>query len=401
MKPENKVYHRVLDLAQPLQLEEPWERLKVPASIRRQSMEPVELLPLLQAEFSAEELLASGACRTSPDGEGAGLALHPGLAGQGKRFLALCTDEAPRPFDLLTDCGCVSGALPSVTTLGDVTCRGKDDASLLLITSSIDDLIPLVSLGLAATTAFGLAELGGRSLQQFCTTFHFDRRLAPQAGGNQSSAACSAKAAPPDLVLVGWQPATWTAAVPAGMAAVVAHFTKLASYQGVELHEIAQWQPTADDLERLTFVKNYGSRQELCQLFLNLADDAPQILNYETPVLQVETLANVRARLERMSSTEHNRRDYEETVKLLELAVERELVAPLQEQLAATSDARRRLQLHGLIVTGRIVLKELYLIEASLARKSRSLTPVESKLATMKTLVSMYDRLRLSSSEPR
>ena len=408
MKSKTKVYRRLLELAEPVTLEAPWTGIGVPAAICRQALQATDLLERLQADFSAEQLVASNVCQTSPAGEEHGLLLHPGLAAQGNPFVALQTDATRGPSDLLTDCGRISGALPATAALRDVTCSGKEDAaSLLFITHSINDLLPLVSLGLRATTASGLAEIRGLALREFCAAFDIERRLAlqarPQTKTDKPSPALGSRAVPPDLVLVGWQPGCWSPAAPDAMAAVVEHFVALARYQGIALHNTVYWQPAEGDLERLAFVRDHGTDLELRQVFLEEAGSAPAILAYEAASTD-ESLTDVMALLRKLPSTANNRRAYQQAVKSLEQAIEQEIIIPVQEQLAATSDPVQRIHLHGLITVSRIVFRELNLIEAALVRKGKSIgapQPLGTQLAELHQVVSLFDRLRSGCRQVR
>ncbi|MBT6156430.1 MAG: hypothetical protein HOK71_12645 [Planctomycetaceae bacterium] len=294
------IYARVLSHCPQYVSGDRWEQFQDVNAFRGPSA-PDATWAALQSEFSTDALQKSGVAVLDEavlDEEGA-LALNPVLTDPEAVVIALRNTDDDPPFELLTSGGCLSGsALPVMAVLEDgPTSRWSSDFdNVLCVTFAISDVVALRALGIPATLATGLSELGHGRLEEFARRFQL--RDAPssvrfsEGPGNADrldSHAAEEEIEPetgtgmaaimPQLIFVDWSPATLTLERPEGLTAVRAHFARLEHDLGLCLEEVYTWQPTAAELQKLSFRLEYGNIKDVQSAVLQSLDESTERLN--------------------------------------------------------------------------------------------------------------------------
>jgi hypothetical protein len=136
-------------------------------------------------------------------------------------------------------------------------------ARLLLVASSLPDVIALRQLGLPATSATGLDQLGSADLAETCRQLGWTalpsapkawREPVPdeQAGPSQQASTTDSKPALP-LVLVMWSPGQFSLAKPALMDPIIAHLRDVHEHLDMWHMNVYEWSPPQAFLDRLQF----------------------------------------------------------------------------------------------------------------------------------------------------
>ncbi len=156
-------------------LPEPWLPLPTDADVRGCPEDLARLWTDLEARFTPAALLRSGIAWETAPGR---LQLSPALQAGGPLIFVR---PKPRtlPIEVLTSQGCLSGRhLPVVAALNDDRTRMALAAGegLLLAASTLDDVIVLRALGLAATLATGLESIDRQQLDRLKDYFGWKQR---------------------------------------------------------------------------------------------------------------------------------------------------------------------------------------------------------------------------------
>lgn len=164
------IYERWLEHCAPFPPLPEWSTLRIDRNAYIGPADPPAALADLCARFSEEDLIASSIAQRSPEGA---LIVSPKLAAPRTPLLAWRRTSKSRPFDLLTDEGLLATSLlPAVMVLNDGwTEAAAEWPNLVCVAFSLVDAIILRSLGIPATTAYGLDRIGTEELNQLTDDF--------------------------------------------------------------------------------------------------------------------------------------------------------------------------------------------------------------------------------------
>jgi hypothetical protein len=118
------------------------------------------------------------------------------------------------------------------------------------------DVALLLSLGIPATLASGLAQLGGRHLDKVCQTYRLGK-FAPQPGVEYLNDWRTSH-----VVLLGWSLATLTRDEPRGLAEIVAHFGDIERYLEICLERFCLWVPSQEEFDKFLYRLKYANAKE-------------------------------------------------------------------------------------------------------------------------------------------
>jgi hypothetical protein len=125
----------------------------------RSPADPPQALAVLVEKFGESALIEAGVAVRSHAGL---LQFSPALARPGTPFVVLYGDADNQPYCLVTSAGCLGHDSPPLfAALEDrhtTVCRRKSENGCIYVCATIDDVILLRSLGLAATIVTGLTE---------------------------------------------------------------------------------------------------------------------------------------------------------------------------------------------------------------------------------------------------
>ncbi len=109
-------------------------------------------------------------------------------------------------------------------------------------------MVALLSLGIPTTLASGLAQLGGDYLDDVCRRYKLGK-YTPRKQGIIYDDDVSA----PQVMVVGWSPATLTLDEPEGLSDIVFHLTGIEHHLKICLERFSLWQPKPQELEGFLF----------------------------------------------------------------------------------------------------------------------------------------------------
>ena len=240
-----RIYTTILQAAEPAPLPRWLNGIGSAPNAWRLVVEPDVLLATLQGTYSAEALRLAGVTVTNRQTQAIGL--HSDLSTPPRTLVALCRPNG-RPYDLVVQRGCLREPGPAVlAAYRDIHFRGALEANAsIFITATIDDMIVLRSLSLAAITMSGLDRLAGENVNRF-------RKLMLNDTGAPYLPLWAHT-----VVLVGWSIARLDCAEPAGFDGTIGHLRRLNECLGLSLDYVQIWQPTNDQIEAFSFVLRCG-----------------------------------------------------------------------------------------------------------------------------------------------
>lgn len=357
--PRASIYGDFLRHCAPVVLPRPWTRFAAPSDLYSTPADPAAALAALRSRFSDEALLeARVAVRVTPTE----LALAPSLATPGATILPLRQAPEAVPFDLVSDEGCVSQrVLPVCAVLGDHPTRARCNrfSQTLFVAFSMADLAVLRLMGQAVALVTGLPRVRRRDLAVFAGCYRLRDEVAPGGNAARGSASWAGLAVPapvlqavgrgdftpPELVFVGWSPATLCLEPPEALTALQHHFARLERYLRLELRTVSMWQPTPEDLRRIRFCLRDGLGQDVQEAFLASLEGSSSSLtpsgflhgkasmNREPASMKV-ALARLCRVLDEANPDQASR---EQAWQSYQAAVQRDLIQPLAS-LAETDD---------------------------------------------------------------
>lgn len=399
--PKNSlVYDRVLSHCPQYVRGDRWEQFQ-DANAFRGSSSPDATLDALQSEFSADALQKSGVAVLDEavlDEEGA-LKLNPVLTGPEAVVMALRNTDDEPPYDLLTSGGCLSGtALPVLSVLEDgptSKCSLGCD-NVLCVAFAISDVVALRALGIPATLATGLSELGRGRLEEFAHRFHLwdapawdhfnegqgntdplDSDAADSNAPeeeNEPETVTGRAAIPPQLIFADWFPATLSLERPEGLSAVRAHFARLESDLGLCLEDVYTWRPTAAELQTLSFCLEYGNSKDVRSAVLQSLDKSTERLNvpagsmcqvFGPPADHATTVSQLQELRQRRGDKQLRQKAWQN----FDESLESDFIQPLIREAQNASEPVQGNLLLALAATSRLHHMEAALIADNLARR--------------------------------
>lgn len=378
MHSRSSVLRGFLRLCSPADSEQLWSALRLDAEIYRGPDYPVPCLSRLLEEFTEFELLAAGVgCQIDC---GAGLLPAPGWSKPGSLLVALRSAAGEEPFDILSECGALTGKPALFSSINDGATLAASGAKqrFLLIAGSLHDLVVLRRAGLPVTLADGILPLDREMLEAFYSSqilqrrptvsselaeelleIRDDFRAAAQFGldadtfkadGVDGAAAASGAGSPPELIFVAWSPADLSAAEPAYLAPIRDAFRGLELHLLLDVSGLFQWSPTAEELNSLQFCRQFADEERVRALLRQSIDQNAVALVDEVKVENSAPPGFETALATLQRAVTAFRRDPSQRNKVLTSladyheAVERELLEPLRSQgLNGRSPIRRGL----------------------------------------------------------
>jgi hypothetical protein len=256
--------------------------------VRTGPPDPAAVIGRLAEEFPVEELLASG---VAVRGEGDVLAIAAGLV-EGP-FIVLRHALSREPFDLLTDRGCLTDALPALQAVADFRTQklfaAADD--ILYAAFCVADVILLRACGLAATLVHGLDSWPIVRIDRLCQAFDLTIEKTHDQGDSgagddtwdddtsgdddedeDDTQRCPENQVRPRLVVVAWTPSALSPAVPVQLEPVMNYFQLLHKHMGLELLDLLLWKADNSVLERLQFFCDHRCKKRFRRTLADSAD---------------------------------------------------------------------------------------------------------------------------------
>jgi hypothetical protein len=275
------IYGHIFSHCEPFHHDGPWQQLSAPDDIRRVPADPATVMNDLRQHFCDGDLQKAGAIGMD---ETLTFQMDPGLRNPGAVVIALRRRPNEKPFDLLTECGTLSGKrLPVCASLSDGRIRamiGATEENVLLVTPSPIDVAVLLSLKIPTTLATGLRTLEGVYLRQVRKRFEL-RRPPPQCRGiiDHAEEERRKRDQPPDIVLVGCRLAEMSREEPTDLAPIVSHLTKVEQYLDVPLDRFFIWRPTEDEVRSIEFhMKHVGPKDTRAAILGSIETSTAQLI---------------------------------------------------------------------------------------------------------------------------
>jgi hypothetical protein len=313
------------------------------------SGDPAARLSSLLATFAVEDLVKARVAQLDDQGNAT---LIPHLAKDSSWVLALRRKANAEPFDLLVNGRGLAGRhFPWRSVLADYRVPTMMDnfGGQLLIAMSPADMAALWTLGMPATSAEWLKDIGGKPLDSLCKALGLSR--TPAADGRILGTAASVFSAQDQmkqdgipLVLANWSPSTLDRMPIPAVAEIVEHFRKLYAFLGLAVDDFGVWNPSPEDVECFKFCIRFGDPGELSNVFLERFEASCESIIetaggvQQAPATVAEAAATWLSALASRTD-EHRRKVAWDNVKKLQ---EIELVEPLLKLGREAPDPVRR-----------------------------------------------------------
>jgi hypothetical protein len=332
------IYARTLSLSPPYQQHGLWQAIPVPADIRRPPEDPAAVVADLRAKYPNATLLESGVATMGPDGN---LQLDPALCDASTAIIALRKKPQQDPFDLVTDRGGIAtGAMPLCACLkdGQITKMFRSNNRVLCAACSSADAVALLSLGIPTTLASGFAQLSGDYLGDICRYYKLGKYTPRERGIIYHD-----EASVPQVMVVGWSPATLTLDEPEGLSEIVSHLTGIERHLEICLERFSLRQLTPKKLGIVFRMEHLGHSSVRAALWESLMSCRRKLVPPWTQDDLPEDLAAAIQELHISLSTpgrtgEDEKRAWQRALQLLQS----QAAAPWFEQLDGVEDAAER-----------------------------------------------------------
>lgn len=332
------IYAQVLSLCPPYQQHGPWQAIPVPAGIRQRPEDPEAVVADLRVQHPDAKLLESGVVTTGTEGN---LELAPALCDTSTAIIPLRTNSKQDPFDLVTNRGCIAtGALPLCACLKDSGIKElSSDENVLCAACSSSDAVALLSLGLPTTLAAGLAKLRGDYLEQVCRCYKLGKYATRWRGGTYLDTESI-----PQVMVVGWSPATLTLDEPEGVSDIVSHLIGIERYLEICLEGFSLWQLKPAELDEILFRReHFGLSSVGAALWKSLRLCQRTLVPPWTQEDLPKDLGTAIQQLHRSLSTpDHAGEDEKRSWKTAIQMVQSQTTAPWLEQFGGVEDAAER-----------------------------------------------------------
>lgn len=341
-------------------------------------------LPGLWSRFSSVNVFATPAdcravhsvlCNQFGDAELKSVGLEdllwrPGSSDDPSWIIPFRGRKSEAPSDLMTENGCVSGSLPLQAVAQDhskLPSFELGSTKLLCVASTMADAAVLRSIGLRSTLALGLDTVAGDELHRLCRQYGWStpHRVKGKVAGREPRC-CN----PPEIILVGWSPATLDRNAPAGMSAVCDHLRDLSSHLKIGLSSVSVWTPSTQEHARIEFCLKNGSLGHLQEAVSVSLENTKALIpgpgDTRPPDRQrsVALLKSHRPGLDGKDREAKLWRDVEETI-------DRDVIEPLRRAAMSSTDPMRRNQSLMAAETSRLLQLELARQDVLLARSVR------------------------------
>jgi len=275
-----------------------------------------------------------------PNGD---LQLDPALCNASTAIIPLCKKAGQDPYDLVTDHGGIAtGAMPLCACLEDgrITKMLSANNHVLCAACSSADAVALLSLGIPATLASGLAQLGEDHLDKICRYY----KLGKYAIGRHRMSYYDDDPRVPQVLVVGWSPANLTLEEPEGFAEIVSHLNAIEQHLGICLEKFSLWQMTPKELEGILFrMENFGPSSVKTALGASLIPRRRKLVPQWTQVDQPQDLpAAIQDLRKSLSASDRKAEDEKRAWENALQSLQRQAADPWFEQLEGVEDAAER-----------------------------------------------------------
>ncbi|MCH7725222.1 MAG: hypothetical protein IH991_01885 [Planctomycetes bacterium] len=253
----SEIYQTLLAECPPATLPDVWQFVEVHPDAHRLPANPQCAIARLREQFSDDELLGSRV--TVRRGEE--LVLHPKLITR-DRYVIIVRDQFGGPCSLLTSAGDLHGSVPLFALGQDETVRYALGASdqYLYVAASMEDVVLLRSLGLAAAPATDLDRLNRCELQHllylvdgFSDGPISKKRLRTAKYEINHSGRVGAERAEFYVVLVGCELGNGGRVVPEQICAVAHYLARAEQSLDITWDGLYVWWPNEEELEKLDY----------------------------------------------------------------------------------------------------------------------------------------------------
>ena len=402
-----RVYGEVIENLPEYRPPKLWRRLSRCSDLRRAPADPAGFLSKLQKLFTVDDLVKTKVAELGGNGV---LALSPSLCDSQTVILALRSSPGGAPFELMLDTGCLSQRLqPICALLGDARMRELVAQSNrpICVTSSMIDAAVLLSFGFPSAVAAGLEGLKHVHLHVFRCCFQLDLRGEMPRNPNfrlnekpdsplwlLAEVLQDSDFQPPEICLVGWSVAQLELEEPQGLLAVISHLDKLGRCLELALEDFRLWQPSQEDVDRIRFCLEHGSRSDVRAAMLqSLTDSMSELFN---PALDKspKELGEALGELQNVLSQKDAGKGQEQLAwQECQEAVHRELIAPLIAQAEAVSDPVERSFCVAAANVAQLVHTQALALKSKMMKQGRQSAAAALSKDEVQTLMSMTDRL--------
>jgi hypothetical protein len=298
MAKANDIYEFLVGQGTPSVLSGPWQNLTCHPGFFDLSGDAATRLSSLQSTFTPENLVKAGVAQYDELGN---VTLVPLLAQDACWVLALRKKADTKPFELLINGQGISGkSFPWRAVMTDYRVKRMLESGhrQLVIAMSPADLAVLWTLGVAATTAAGLQDIGGRQLDSLCQALGIPRTpisaedstdVEPSERAETTSEDGASDAIP--LVVADWSISTLDRTKASAAAEIVSHFRALHKFLEFAIFDFGIWNPSPEDIECLTFCVRYGSAHDVFNILRKQLESCESILETAGPVGELPATA--------------------------------------------------------------------------------------------------------------
>lgn len=329
-------------------LTERWRRVRPPGPFggfdrqtdcRRTSEDVEEIAAWLGAEFSEEQLEASGIVKRAADGQ---WKLASSLGRPGGVVVPLREKEGESPFEILTPTGTLVGRdVPVVSTLRDYrTSKWLVKADRRLFVCASTEQIPVFwSVFLPATTSAGLMDLNGTQLQELSQKLGWGEPLASKNTTREMG--------PVNLTLVNWQVESLSTVQCAEIRPVAQFLARAERCLDIDMSRCAVWSPAERELEDIRFCLERKDLDRATEALLSSADTSSYFLSaHEDPDFQprrqpedvVEALAEIERCQQQFDGGPASEKLLSQAQATYEDFIESDLVGPFVDEFVQSGD---------------------------------------------------------------
>jgi hypothetical protein len=280
-----------------------------------------------------------------------GLQLNPSLCQANTAIIALRESDEHAPFDLLTADGTLTGRLlPVCASLRDGRIRKmikRAEENVLCVSSNSADVVLLLAQNVPATFDTGLTQLGDDYLVQVRKDYKLDPPEPERNYGIIEMEDCDPddEQVLPDILFLGWSPATLSAELPPGFSAIVSHLTAIEHHLGLYMDRFCQWRPTQVEISQIEFCLEVRMLKELKGAIIeSIRNSSGQLISSPAnPEESPKNLAEAIKALERLRSREPRDKEAERRVwQKFHALIKKSAIRPLFAAMEATNDPIER-----------------------------------------------------------
>jgi len=354
-KIDRRIYECFLAECPPATLPDAWQFVEVHPDAHRLPANPQCAIARLREQFSDDELLGSRVAVRRRDE----LVLHPKLITR-ERYVIMVRDQHAQPCSLLTSAGDLHGSVPLFALGQDETVRNALGASdpYLYVPASMEDVVLLRSLGLAAAPATDLERLNKCGLQHllylvdgFSDGPISKKRLRTAKYEINHSGRVGAERAEFCVVLVGCELGNGRPVIPEEIYTAARYLARAEQSLDITWDGVYVWWPSEEELEKLDYRRQLGD-VALVKDFFREPQPLFGVSDFANPAMLPEREKSFVDVFDELVETEKKARTEYNSVDLLEhlqrirsdycQRIDDQLFEPLIETAIETKDLRIR-----------------------------------------------------------